>query len=214
LHHCGIDVEAPPEVSRRCLHEVGICFLFAPQYHLGVRHAMPVRRTLGVRTIFNLLGPLANPAFPRWQLVGIYDPHRCRVMAETLHLLGCERALVVHGSGLDEIAVHAETQAALLADGRVHELFLTPEEAGIERHDLDKLLGGEPEDNARWLEMVLTGKADPAQNDAVAINAGALLWVCGKAGDLRSGTERALEILKSGRAAQRLARWREVQRGA
>jgi anthranilate phosphoribosyltransferase len=214
LERCGIAIEAPPETAKRSLDEVGICFLFAPQYHAGVRHAMPVRRALGVRTMFNLLGPLANPASPRWQLTGVYDPRRCRVMAETLGLLGCERALVVHGSGLDEIALHDVTSAALLEDGHVRELELTPEQAGLTRADRQALRGGAPEDNARWLEELLAGRASRVELEAVAINAGALLWVCGQAADLRRGTEQALDILSSGRARTRLDRWREIQRGA
>ena len=112
LEQLGIRIDAPPEVSRRCLEEAGVCFLFAPQYHAGVRHAMPVRRALGVRTIFNLLGPLANPALPAIQLMGVYDAARCETLATTLGKLGCKRALVVNGDGLDEIALHAETRAA------------------------------------------------------------------------------------------------------
>jgi anthranilate phosphoribosyltransferase len=210
LERCGVRIESPPELSRRCLDELGICFLFAPQYHAGVRHAMPVRRALGVRTLFNLLGPLANPALPRRQLLGVYDPERCDTLARTLAMLGCERALVVHGGGLDEIAPHASTRAALLEDGTVRPLELTPEDAGVERHGLHELRGGDPTDNAAWLETVLAGGGTPAHRDAVALNAGALLWICGKAPTHRAGVEQARDILASARAADRLARWRAL----
>jgi anthranilate phosphoribosyltransferase len=210
----GIATEAPPELSRRCLAEERICFLFAPQYHAGVRHAMPVRRALGVRTIFNLLGPLANPAWPRWQLVGVYDAARCRVLAETLALLGCERALVVHGGGLDEIALHAPTHAALLERGTVRELAISPEDAGLERRPLAELAGGEPAENAARLRAILEGRGSAAERDAVALNAGALLWVCGVVPDLRAGVAESAAILASRRSAERLDRWKGILDGA
>src|SRR5512135_727867 len=122
LEAAGLRLDAPPEVARRCLDELGICFLFAPLYHSGVRHAMPVRRALATRTIFNLLGPLSNPSHPAIQLMGVYDPALCRPLALTLGLLGADTALVVHGEGLDEIALHGTTTAALWRDGRLTEL--------------------------------------------------------------------------------------------
>jgi anthranilate phosphoribosyltransferase len=213
LEACGIAVEAPAAESRRALDELSICFLFAPQYHPGVRHAMPVRRQLGVRTLFNLLGPLANPARPAYQLLGVYDPARCELLAQTLGKLGCRRALVVHGAGLDEIALHGPTRAALLEDGEVRSLVITPEDAGLSQRAPGELAGGDPDDNARWLEAVLAGAATAAQREAVAINAGALLWIAGAAPDHRRGTEAALAIITSGKAAERLARWRALSAG-
>jgi anthranilate phosphoribosyltransferase len=210
LEACGVAVEAPAAVSRRALEEVSICFLFAPQYHPGVRHAMPVRRALGVRTLFNLLGPLANPARPAYQLLGVYDPARCVLLAETLGKLGCRRALVVHGAGLDEIALHDATEAALLEDGEVRRLRITPADAGLPARALGELAGGGPGDNARWLEALLAGQGSEAHEHAVAINAGALLWVAGRAASHREGTEHALAILRAGKAAERLARWKEL----
>jgi anthranilate phosphoribosyltransferase len=211
LEQCGIDIEATPAASRQCLDKAGICFLFAPQYHAGVRHAMGVRRGLGVRTMFNLLGPLANPALPRFQLVGVYDPARCRALAETLGLLGCERALVVHGGGLDEIALHAPTTAALLEAGEVRELTLSPADVGLASCSIDELRGGAPEENARWLTQLLAGHGTRAHNHAVAINAGAVLWLCGKAVDHRAGVEAALELLASGAGATTMDRWKAAQ---
>jgi anthranilate phosphoribosyltransferase len=210
LESLGIAIDAPPALARRCLDEVGICFLFAPQYHAGVRHAMTVRRALGVRTMFNLLGPLANPASPRIQLVGVYDPERLAPLAATLGMLGCRSALVVHGGGLDEIALHDETRAALFSDGEVRMLSLSPEAAGVGRHPLEALRGGAPEHNAARLEELLGGGGDAAHRDAVAINAGALLWLSGRAVSHRDGTAMALSILEQGNALDRLARWRKV----
>ncbi|MGM0555951.1 MAG: anthranilate phosphoribosyltransferase [Myxococcota bacterium] len=214
LEKVGVNLEASAEVARRCLDEANICFLFAPHYHAGVRHAMPVRRALATRTIFNLLGPLVNPAAPKFQVMGVYDPKLCKPAAETLGLLGCESALVVHGSGLDEIALHGSTHAARLVDGRVHELEITPDQAGLSEYPLDALRGGEPEENARWFRRVLAGDGNDAHNAAISINAGALAMVTGRADTLADGVEMALEALKSGRADSRLSRFAEVSHGA
>lgn len=210
LEQLGITLQASPEASRRALERERICFLFAPQYHAGVRHAMPVRRELAVRTMFNLLGPLANPALPAFQLMGVYDPERCETLAKTLGMLGAQCAMVVHGGGLDEIALHAPTKAALLEDGDVRLLEITPEDVGLPRRSIDELRGGAPEENAAWLQSLLEGRGSEAHNHAVAINAGALLWLVGAADDHKRGTEAALSILRDGAAAQRFGRWRDL----
>lgn len=214
LEAVGVKLDASPEVSRRCLDEVGICFLFAPQYHSGVRHAMPVRKTLATRTIFNLLGPLSNPGHPTWQLMGVYDPSLCVPLAHTLGLLGCEAALVVHGAGLDEIALHGPTVGALWREGRVTELEVTPEEAGLPRSPIEALRGGDPAHNARWLRNLLAGRGSVAHRAAVAINTGALAWISGKVPTLRDGVGLAEVALDSGRAVGRLERWVELSHGA
>jgi anthranilate phosphoribosyltransferase len=204
LEHLGVRIDAPVEVARRCLDEARVCFLFAPAYHSGLRHAMPVRRALRIRTIMNLLGPLVNPARPPVQMVGVYDPRLCRPLAQTLGLLGCEAALVVHGSGLDEIALHGPTAAALYRDGGVIELVLRPEQAGLDTLPLGQLAGGEPGRNADSLAALLKGRGNQAQAAAVALNAGALAWIFGRVDDLRQGTDLALETIASGRAHERL----------
>ncbi len=209
LEAIGVRLETTPEVARRCLDEIGLCFLFAPQYHAGVRHAMPVRQALGTRTLFNLLGPLVNPARPPLQIVGVYDPALCVPVARTLAMLGTESALVVHGEGLDEIALHGTTRAALYRDGRLSELELTPEEAGLSRHPLEALRGGQPADNAAALEALLAGKDNGAYRDAVAINAGALAWIGGLSESLAEGADLAGAALASGRCAARLKLWIE-----
>lgn len=214
LENCGIRIEESPEFALRTLREIGICFLFAPLYHPGMRYAMPVRKKLGIRTIFNIIGPLANPAKPRYQLVGVYRPDLCAPMARTLGLLGCSRALVVHGSGLDEIALHGTTSAALWQAGGVQELLIQPEDLGLVRSPVEALRGGSPAENAAWLQTLLAGRGSEVHQQAVALNAGALLWVAGAAADLRQGFQRALQVIRSGRAAGRLQRWAELSHGA
>lgn len=214
LEAVGIKLDASPEVSRRCLDEVGVCFLFAPQYHSGVRHAMPVRKTLATRTIFNLLGPLSNPGHPTFQLMGVYDPALCVPLARTLGLLGCQAALVVHGAGLDEVALHGPTVGALWQDGRLTELEFTPEEAGLPRYPIEALAGGDPAHNARWLRGLLGGHGAPAHRDAVAVNTGALAWIGGLAPTLSDGVGLATAAIDSGKALTRLDRWVELSHGA
>jgi anthranilate phosphoribosyltransferase len=209
LEELGVRVDATPEVARRCLDEVGVAFLFAPVYHAGVRHAMPVRRALATRTIFNLLGPLSNPSHPPLQILGVYDAALCRPLAQTLGLLGVEAALVVHGQGLDEIALHGVTTAALWREGHLTELEFTPEEAGLARQPVEALRGGGPATNAAFLRALLAGRGQPAHRDAVALNAGALAWIAGLASTLADGVALALDAIASGRAAERLHRWVE-----
>ena len=210
----GVRLDPPPEVARRSLDLIGLCFLFAPAYHPGVRRAGGVRQVLKTRTLFNLLGPLANPARPEFQLLGVYRPELCRAMAETSGMLGCRSALVVHGAGLDEIALHDITTAAWLHDGVVEELTLSPELAGLSRAPLSALAGGDPAAGAIWLSTLLAGRGDPVHMDAVALNAGALLWIAGRARDFRDGVELAATILERGAARDRLDRLAELSHGA
>ena len=214
LEVAGVQLDSPPEAARRTLDEIGICFLFAPAYHAGVRHASPVRKALGTRTIFNLLGPLANPSRPPYQLMGVYDPSLCAPLATTLGMLGADVALVVHGGGLDEVALHGPTTGALWRDGQLAELEITPEEAGLSRRPLCELEGGTPEANLDLLVQVLEGNGPPARRDAVALNAGTLVWITGRAVTLAQGVARAREALAGGGAARRLERWVELSHGA
>ncbi len=214
LEMAGVKIDASAEVARRCLDEVGICFLFAPGYHPGMRFAMPVRQKLKTRTVFNILGPLVNPARPEVQIMGVFAPELCLPLARTLGMLGLTSALVVHGSGLDEIALHGPTRACLMQNGEVEELTLTPEKAGLTPCDLGDLRGGTPEENAAALKALLAGTGSKAHLEAAAINAGALAWIFGRAGDLKEGTGMALETLVSGKCLERLTAWGEVSHGA
>ncbi len=213
LEQLGARLDCSPEQSRRVLDETGFCFLLAPAYHPGIAHAGAVRRTLGVRTIMNLLGPCLNPARPPVQLLGVPSPDRLLPIAETLRALGVERALVVHGSGLDEVALHGFTQAVRLADGELETLEITPEQAGVKRFPLDSIAGGEPADNARLLAGILSGRGSEAQQSIVAINAAALLETAGIAADIRDGVERARDSISSGRALRLLDNFVEASRG-
>ncbi|MEA3033355.1 MAG: anthranilate phosphoribosyltransferase [Sphingomonadales bacterium] len=213
LERLGAKLDVPAEVSRRALDETGICFLFAPRYHPGLRHAGPVRKALKVRTIMNVLGPCVNPAEPGVQLLGVADPNLLEPVAKTLAALGVERALVVHGAGLDEIALHGDTEAVRLEDGRLERLTLTPEQAGLERRPLAGLKGGGPDENAERLKSLLMGYGLAAETETVALNAGALLTTAGLAADLREGTERAMDAIRSAEAYRRLKLFVEASHG-
>ncbi|MGH9868556.1 MAG: anthranilate phosphoribosyltransferase [Candidatus Polarisedimenticolia bacterium] len=214
LEHLGVRIDAAPEVARRCLDETGLCFLFAPSYHEAVKRAMPVRRELGTRTLFNLLGPLVNPARPVVQMVGVPDPSLCHPVAGALALLGATAALVVHGDGLDEVALHGPTRAVAWRNGRMTEMTLTPEEAGLASRPVDDLRGGDAPDNAAALRAVVEGREDGPFRDAACLNAGALAWVWGMASNLGEGTRMARETIASGRAALCLKRCVEASHGA
>jgi anthranilate phosphoribosyltransferase len=172
-----------------------------------------VRRALKVRTIMNLLGPCLNPARPRVQLLGVAEPRLLRPIAETLRALDVERALVVHGSGLDEIALHGFTQAIVLRDGELEEIELTPEQAGLRRLPVERIVGGTPHQNARRLQRLLDGEGGEADEAIVALNAGALLMTAGIAPDLHRGVAMAMDSIRSGKAADVLARFIEASRG-
>jgi anthranilate phosphoribosyltransferase len=201
----GVDVEAPLHVVERCLEELYIGFLFAPLLHQAMRHVAPVRREVGIRSVFNLLGPLANPARAPRQLLGVYARELVPVVARTLAYLGSERALVVHGEdGLDEVSPSGPTHAAWVEGGTVRELTLTPEQAGLARIPAEAIRGGEAADNARLLACVLGGEPG-ALRQAVLLNAGAAFWVAGVADSLAEGVQRASASIDSGAAQQRLA---------
>lgn len=213
LASLGARLDLSPLESRDILDQTGFCFLLAPQYHPGIAHAGAVRRALKVRTIMNLLGPCLNPAHPKVQLLGVADPKLLRPIAETLHALGVERALVVHGSGLDEVALHGFTQAVLLSNGSFEELEITPEQAGLRRQSAERISGGTPHENAMRLKRLLSGEGREADSSIVALNAGALLMTAGTAGSLREGVVMALDAMSLGRARQVLANFIEASRG-
>ena len=199
LDKFGINLAMKPETAREALDDLGVCFLFAPEYHGGVRHAMPVRQTLKTRTIFNVLGPLINPARPNIELMGVYDASLVRPIAETMAAMGMKRAAVVHGSGLDEVAIHGETTVAEIVNGEITEYTLTPADFGLESHPLEAIKGGEPEENRAIITNILTGKGTDAQMGAVAVNVALLLRLFGQE-DLKANAEKAINVMKSGKA--------------
>jgi anthranilate phosphoribosyltransferase len=213
LEAVGANIEIGPEKARALLDGTGFCFLFAPAYHPGMKHAALVRRQLEVRTIMNLLGPCINPARPPVQLLGVADPKMLRRIAQTLAAMGVERALVVHGSGLDEVAIHGETRALRLTGEDIEELEIAPEDAGIERAPLKVVTGGDVAANSARLKAVLAGKASRPEEDIVAINTAALLMTAGKAATLAEGAALARDALVSGRAADALEHFVEASRG-
>lgn len=213
LEAVGAKIELSPEKARALLDETGFCFLFAPAYHPGMKHAALVRRQLEVRTVMNLLGPCINPAQPPVQLLGVADPKMLRRIAQTLAATGVQEALVVHGSGLDEVALHGETRALRLSNGMIEELEITPEDAGLERAPLKVVTGGDVAENARRLKALLGGQASSAEEDIVILNTAALLLTAGKAATLLEGAAMAREGLASGRAAAALERVIEASNG-
>jgi anthranilate phosphoribosyltransferase len=201
----GVNIECDMAVVRRCLWEVGICFLMATRHHSAMRHVGPTRVELATRTIFNLLGPLSNPAGARRILVGVFAEQWVVPMAEVLGRLGAERAWVVHGSGIDEITTAGPTAIAEYKDGRVREFEVTPEAFGIARVSLEALRGGDPAHNAALMRELLGGKKGPLR-DIVLLNAAATLVVAGRAAELRDGTALAAEAIDSGAAGRILDR--------
>ncbi|WP_319579968.1 anthranilate phosphoribosyltransferase [uncultured Methanospirillum sp.] len=203
LEALGVTIEQTPESAARTVEEAGIGFFFAPQYHPAMRHVAPVRRELGIYTVFNILGPLLNPAKAQARLIGVYDPSLVMIIADALRELGVQRAMVVHGEGLDEITITGSTLVGELLDGRLSVRTITPEEFGIKRADIRMIRGGEPAENAAIIRSVFAGTPGPAL-DIVALNAGAAIFVGGRAADLNEGVKLAYTAIRSGAAAQKL----------
>jgi anthranilate phosphoribosyltransferase len=201
----GVDIEAPIETVVATLKTVGLAFFYAPAWHPSMRHAGPTRRELGIRTAFNLLGPLTNPAGARRQLVGVSRPELTELVARTLGHLGAERAWVVHGSdGLDEISTTGYTKVSESIDGAVRTFYLHPADVGLPRVSVSDLAGGTAVENAAMLERLMQGEGGP-RRDIVLLNAGASLLIAGKTPDLAAGIHMAAAAIDEGRAAATLA---------
>ncbi|OGV55819.1 MAG: anthranilate phosphoribosyltransferase [Lentisphaerae bacterium GWF2_52_8] len=205
LASLGVKLEMPPEKLTECLSSVGMAFLFAPFLHPAMRHAMPVRKELGVRTIFNILGPLSNPAGCRRLVIGVYEPRLCKLVAEAALRLGAEKALVIHGSdGLDEITSTGPTYVSEISDGMVNEYILTPEELRLPLAASSDLIGGTPEENAAVIRDILAGKITGPKRDIVLVNASAAILIAGLAEDWPGAFRLAESSLSSGAAEQKL----------
>lgn len=198
LEMLGVNLDAAPDVVAGAVNELGIGFMFARNYHPALRHAAPVRADLAARTVFNILGPLANPAGATHLLVGVYSPHLTRVLAEVLRLLGTRGATVVHGDGLDEFTVCGPNTVTGLRDGELVDRIIHPEEAGLSQHPKEAIVGGTPAENAEITRALLTGGGTAAQRDIVALNAGAALRTVGRVGSIREGVEVAREVMNGG----------------
>jgi anthranilate phosphoribosyltransferase len=210
----GVDVSAPPQVVERCLAEAGIAFFFAPTFHPSMRHAAPTRKELGIRTAFNLLGPLTNPAGASRQLVGVPRPELTELVARSLAGLGSERAWVVHGAdGLDEISTTGYTKVSECRDGAVNTFYVHPSDFALPKATAAALRGGDAAENAAVARAVLAGERGPAR-DIVVLNAAASLLIAGTAPTIREGIERAGQVLDDGRAAAVLDRLVRVSNGA
>ncbi|MFZ1897328.1 anthranilate phosphoribosyltransferase [Methanoregula sp.] len=209
----GVTIGIPPEAQAKIIRDTGIVFLFAPSHHPAMKHVMVARQDLGCRTVFNLLGPLANPAGAEAQVLGIYAENLTGTIAEVLHLLGVSRAMVVHGSGLDEITITGETTVTELEGGRLKDYTLSPEQFGFARAARTDILGGDPYENARIILSVLAGRKGAAR-DIVLMNAGAAIYVGGRAGTLAEGIHLAASSIDSGKAQGKLDALVTATRGA
>ncbi len=210
----GVRVDAPKERVEACIAKIGIGFLFAPLLHEAMKYAVQPRRDIGIRTIFNMLGPLTNPAMATHQLLGIYSGEMVGMIAQVLKNLGSARAMVVHGlEGLDEISLCGPTRVAELRDGAVREYLLEPEQFGLKRCALEDLHGGNPEESARIVRAILDGNKGPAR-DVVLLNGGAALYVSGRAASIQEGIGLAAESIDSGQARQKLAQLVELTNAA
>jgi anthranilate phosphoribosyltransferase len=204
LEQLGVAIDAPADDTARRFAESNFCFLFAPLYHPAMKAVAPIRRAMRVRTLFNMLGPLTNPVGVKRQLVGVFHPSKCELMARALIPSGVERAMVVSAEcGLDEIAPEGRTQVAELRYGEITRYAVTPADFGLEERPLASIKGGDPETNARLIHTVLAGGDAPARN-AVLLNGGAALYVAGAAGDLGEGARQAAALVDSGRVLAKL----------
>lgn len=204
LEALGVNIGVQPEVSTALLEQIGICFLFAQNYHIAMKYVAPVRKELGIRTIFNILGPLANPAGANMELMGVYDEALVEPLAQVLANLGVKRAMVVYGTdGLDEISMSAPTKVCEVRDGSFTSYMLTPEEFGFARCGKEELAGGTPAENAEITREILSGAAG-AKRDAVLLNSGAAIYLAGKAASIRDGVQMAKEMIDSGKALEQL----------
>lgn len=215
LEALGVNLMKSPQQAALCLQQANICFLYAPAYHPGFKHAAPVRKNMGVRTLFNILGPLVNPAHPDTMVLGVYTPDLLQTMAKSLLLTGVKKAWVVHGSGLDEIAIHGSSQIIEISDGQLTEKTVSPADFGLETYALSDIKGGTPKQNADIVKAILSGQGEPAHNTAVIINCAALLYLHreqlnGRCDDVASAASFASEVLASGKAFTTLEKLVEV----
>ncbi|MCX6679715.1 MAG: anthranilate phosphoribosyltransferase [Methanothrix sp.] len=209
LLELGVNISPQPEAVAAMIERLGIGFMLAPVFHPAMKRVASVRRELGLRTVFNILGPLTNPAGAKAQVMGVYDPLLCEKLAQVFQMLGTQRALVVHGMGLDEITNTGETMVSELKDGAVKSYSLKPRDLGYPLARPQDIAGGEPQENAGKLVAVMKGERSPAR-DIIAMNSGAAVYVSGRAATLREGARMAEDAIDSGKALQLLRRMVEM----
>ncbi len=212
LEELGVDIQLDAGQVEECLDKTGIGFMFAQNFHKSMKHAAGPRRELGIRTVFNILGPLTNPASAKGQVLGVYDERLTEVLAEVLKKLGTERALVIHGhDGLDEISTTGPTKISELRDGKISSYYLDSEKLGLARVELKDIKGGDAKANAEIMRDVFAGKKGPAR-DIILVNAAAALYVAKLTESFEEGVKRAGELIDSGKAAEKLAQLVETSR--
>ena len=205
LEALGVKITIPPERSAEILKKINICFLFAQNYHIAMKYVAPIRKELGIRTVFNILGPLSNPAGANMELMGVFDEALVEPLAEVMANLGVNRGMVVFGQDkLDEISMSAPTSVCEIKDGKFQSYVLTPEQFGYTRCQKEDLQGGTPEENAEITRAILKGEEKGAKRQAVCLNAGAALYIAGKAGTIEEGVRMAEELIDSGAALKKL----------
>lgn len=210
LEALGVNIEQSPEKCRELLEKAGICFFFAQKYHTSMKYVGSIRKELGFRTVFNILGPLTNPGSPKYQLLGVYDEYLAEPLAQVLISLGVKRGMVVYGKDkLDEISMSAPTTVCEFKDGWFKTYTIAPEDFGFERCTKEELKGGTPSENAQITRDILNGAKGPKRN-AVLMNAGASLYIYGKAESLKDGIELAAELIDSGKALETLDKFIEI----
>lgn len=211
LRELGVDIDAEPADVEAAIERQGIGFMLAPVFHPAMKAVIGPRKELGTRTIFNVLGPLTNPAGADAQVVGVYDPDLVPVLARALTQLGVDRALVVHGSGMDEICIHGETRVAEVRGTEIEEYTLTPEKLGLGAAPVTAVAGGTPTENAADLRGIVTGEIEGPKRDIVLANAGAAVYVAGIVDSIQDGVEHAREAIDAGRAREKLAALRTAE---
>lgn len=205
LEALGVKITISPERSAQLLKKINLCFLFAQNYHIAMKYVAPVRRELGIRTVFNILGPLSNPAGANMELMGVFDEALVEPLAQVMMKLGVTRGMVVYGQdSLDEISMSAPTSVCEIRDGWFQSYVLTPEQFGYTRCEKEELQGGTPEENAKITKAILNGTERGAKRQAVCLNAGASLYITGKTGTIEEGVRMAEELIDSGVAAAKL----------
>lgn len=205
LEALGVKITLEPEESLALLKNINICFLFAQKYHTAMKYVAPVRKELGIRTVFNILGPLSNPAGANMELMGVYDEELVEPLAQVMAKLGVDRGMVVYGQdSLDEISMCAPTSVCEIRDGWFQSYELTPEQFGYKRCDKKELTGGSPEENAEITRAILSGEEQGAKRQAVCLNAGAALYITGKTDTIEAGVRMAEKLIDSGAAAKKL----------